>query len=142
MSAAVVTIPMTAAVVALTVVVVVGANRVGVIIQAPGQQGVHLGVGVAGGAGEKLDARLGQGVAGSAADAPADESLHPVGSQEAGQGPVAAAIGVYHLGGHDLPILHLVNLELLRVSEVLKYLTIFISNRKFHLISLLLHSVF
>ena len=84
-----------AAVMALAVVVV-GADGVGVVAQPAGQQGLHLGVGAAGGAGVELDAGLGQGVPGPAADAAADQGVHLMRLQEARQGPVAAAVGVHH----------------------------------------------
>ena len=111
---------------------VVGTHRVRVVGQAPRQQGGHRPVGVPRRAGVESDARLGQSVSGAAADAAADEGLHAVLPQEARQGPVAAAVGVHHPAGDHRAVFHVVELELLRVAEVLEYLTVFISDCDFH----------
>ena len=110
-----------------------GTHCIGIIVQAAAQQSLHLSVRISGSAGKQLDASLGQGIAGAAADTAANQGLHPVGSQESRQGPVAAAVGVHYLSGHYLAVLHLIDLELLRVPKMLKYLSIVISYCDLHL---------
>jgi hypothetical protein len=51
---------------------------------------------------------------------------------------MAAALCADHLGGEHLLSLYLIELELLRVSKVLKNLSIFIRNCNSHLFFLLL----
>ena len=92
-----------AAVVALAVVVVVAAPDIGAL----GQNAVdelHDGhIRAAVNAGIQVNARHGQGVDGTAADAAADQGIHLKGPQEAGQGTVAAAVGVTTTARATLP---------------------------------------
>lgn len=120
-----------AAGVGLTVVVMVAGGGLG-IGQSPVQQLGHPLVGVAGAAGVELDARLGQGHLGAGSDAAADEAVHAVLGQEARQSAVAATVGGADLGGDHLAVLHLIDLELLRVAEVAEHHSIFVSNCDFH----------
>ena len=113
-------------------VVVVGADRVRVVLELTGQQGLHLGVRAAGGAGKEPDAGLRQGIPGAAADAAADQRVYPVGLQKAGQGPVAAAAGAHHLAGGHFAAVDLIELELFRVAKVLEHLAVVVGYRDFH----------
>ena len=116
----------------VTILVVVAALGVGVEGQLACQQIGHLAVRVAGDAGVELDARLGQGGAGAAADAAADQGIHPVAPEKTGQSAVAAADGADHLGGDYLSVLDLIELKLFTVAEVLEHLAVFIGYSKFH----------
>ena len=100
--------------------------------QSARQQLRHPLVRVAGAAGVQPDARFRQRHLGAAADAAADQGIHLVCLQEARQGPVAAAVGVHHLGGDDRAVLHVIELELCRVTEVLEHLAVFIGDCDFH----------
>ena len=114
------------------VIVVVRTDGIGIVLQAACEQSGHLGVRVSGHAGIELNPRLGQGIAGAAADTAADQHLRAALPQEARQGPVSAAVGIHHPAGDKLAVLHLVKLELLRMAKVLKDLSVFVSNRNFH----------
>ena len=115
-----------AAVVVALVVVMVAAADVGALGQDAGDQ-LHDGhVSAAVDAGVQVDAGRCQGVDGAAADAAADQGVHLKGAQEGGQGAVAAAVGVHHHGPGDLAVLHIVELELLGVAEVLENAAVFV----------------
>ena len=116
---------------------VVGALGQGIVHQQPGGQVLRRLVRVPGHPGVELDARLGQGGFGTAPNAAAHQGLHPLGLEEPGQGPVAAAVGVHHLGGDHLAPLQLVELELGGVAEVLEDLSVFVGNGRFHNVALL-----
>ena len=119
-----------AAGVVLSVVVVAG-GHLGKLESACQQLG-DTRISVAGAAGVQLDACLCQSHLGTAADAAADEAVYPVGSQEARQGAMAAAVGVHYLGGDYGAVFHIVELELSRMAEVLEDLSVFIGNCDFH----------
>ena len=51
-----------------------------------------------------------------------------MGGQEPGQSTVAAAVGVHHAAGGDGAAVHLKELELTGMPEVLEHLAVFISN--------------
>ena len=125
--------PVAAAGVALPVVVT--AQGVGVKEQRAVQQGLHRLLRAAGDPGVQLDARLGQGCAGPAANAPADEGVRAVGFQKARQGPVAAARRADHFAGGDLALLYGEELKGLAVAEVLKNLPVFVSDRDLHILA-------
>ena len=80
----------------------------------------------------ELDTGLRQCHLGTAADAAADQGIHALLHQEARQRAVAAAVGVHHFLPDDLAVRHFIDLELLRVAEVLENLTVFIGNCNFH----------
>ena len=117
MAAAVVTVA--AAVVTGTVVIVVGAADVGALGQDAGDELHNSHIGAAVDAGVQVDARSGQGVDGAAANAAADQLVHLEGGQEGSQGTVAAAVGIHNGGTDDLAVLHVIELELLGVAEML-----------------------
>ena len=124
----------TAGVVSTVVVlaVVVAALGVGIEGQLARQQVRYLAVCVAGDTGVELNARFGQGSAGAAADAAADQGVHLMLLKEPSQGAVAAADGADHLGGNHLAVLDIIEFKLFAVAEVLEHLAIFVSYRDFH----------
>lgn len=113
-------------------VMVVGADRVGIVAESAGQKGRHIFICAAGSAGVKLNPGLGQRRTCAAADAAADENIDSMLLKETGQRAVAAAIGVNDLGGEDLGALYLIDLKLLAMPEVLKNLSVFIGDRDVH----------
>ena len=52
--------------------------------------------------------------------------------QKACQSAVAAAVGIHHLSIGYLPVCSLINLKLLRMSKMLKYMPILIGHCDFH----------
>ena len=119
--------------VALVVVLsVVAAHHIGVIGQRSGSQLLCRLVRVTGYTAIQLDACRCQRRLGAAADAAADQRVHMQRAQNTCKRAVAAAVGIHHLGGHDFAVFHIVDLELLRVAEVLKYLSVFLSNCNSH----------
>ena len=85
--------------------VVVAALGVGIEGQLARQQVRYLAVCVARDTRVELNARLGQGSAGAATDAAADQGVHLMLLKEPSQGAVAAADGADHLGGNHLAVL-------------------------------------
>ena len=93
---------------------------------------LHVVVGVAGESGVDLDAHHSEGVDRSSADAAADELGDAHVLQVDGECLVTVAAVVYDLGGHDLTILDLVDLELLGVAEVLENLSVLVGGSYEH----------
>ena len=127
-------VPMAAALVfaAMAVAVMVALNF-RIIIEAAVHQGLHRLVCQAGNAAIELDASLGQGVLRPGANAAADEDIHLVAPQEAGQSAMAAAGGIHHLAVEDLVQAHIIKLELLGMAKVLEDLAVFIGHCNTHL---------
>lgn len=112
----------------LTVVMaVVVAFGIGIILQRTLCQSLHGCIGRTGNPAVELDSRLGQRILRTHADAAADQCIRLGGFQESGQCAVTTAIGWYDLLGNDLAILHVVELELLGVAEMLEDLSVFVS---------------
>lgn len=126
-----------AAVVLAMAVIVVVAVDVRIIGKLSSQEGLYRRVGLAADAAIELNARLGQRHLGAAADAAAQEHLHLGVGQKSGQRAVSLAVGVHHLGGHHLPVLDVVELELFRVAEVLENHAVFIGDCNSHRICFL-----
>ena len=114
------------------VVLVVVAHRVRVIGQLPRQPVRHRLVRRALHAGVEGDPGLGQSRPGPAADAAADQRLHPVGRQKARQRPVAAAVGIHHPAGRHGTVFDLIELELSGVPKMLEHLAVLIGYRENH----------
>ena len=95
------------------------------------QIGRHGLVRAAGCPGAEGDALLLQGGLSAAADAAADQHVDALFCQQTGQGAVAAAVGRKKPGGEELPVLDLIELEGLRVSEVLEHLAVVIGDGDF-----------
>ena len=115
---------------AVGVVVMITAD-IGIVCKCACQQGVHRRVRLAADAAVELDTGLRQCHLGTAADTAANQGIHAPLHQKSRQCAVAAAVGVHHFLPDDLAVCHLIELELLRVAEVLKDLTVFISNCDF-----------
>ena len=131
MPAALALLVMTAAVMILSLLVM-AAPHIGVIGQPAPQQGRHSLVRFPSHTTIQLNAAGLQRSAGPAANAPADQRVHSQRLQYAGQRTMALSIGIHHLGSLDFPRLHIVDLELPGVSEMLEDFARFISNRDSH----------
>ena len=123
----------TAAVIAagMAFAVVVAAD-IGIIVQIACQECFHSVVSVTGNTAVELDAGLSQSHLSAAADAAADQDINTAAKQEACQSAVTAAVGIHDLGGNDVAIFDVVNLELLGVAEMLENQLICVSNCNFH----------
>ena len=119
-----------AAVVAALVMVV--ADGVGVKVQVAGDQGLDSHISHTDDTGIDHDTGLSQSSACAAADTAADQHIHLHLTQKISQSTVTAAAGGNHHGVQDLTCLNIIDLELLGVTEMLKNLLIFISNRDSH----------
>lgn len=80
----------------------------------------------------EFDARFGQRILSAHADAAAEQGVHLRDFQEACQCAVPAAVSGHNLFLDDFTVLHIIELELLRVTEVLENLSVFISYRNSH----------
>ena len=130
---AVATAAVGAAGMAFTVVMVVmAAAGVGIVVQGAAEEQFHSLVRVTGYASVNGNAGFHQSIAGTAADAAADQHVDALLTQQTGQSTVAAAIGVQNLGGNNLALSHFIDLELGGVAEVLEDVAVFISNCDFH----------
>ena len=109
------------------VMAVVIAFSIGIILQCTLCQSLSGRIGRTGDPAVELDARLGQRSLCAHANAAADQRVHLCGFQKSGQCAVAAAVGGYDLLRDDFPVLHVIELELLRVAEMLEDLSVFIS---------------
>ena len=114
------------------VMVMVITPDIGIEIQLTRRECFHRRVCAAGHAAVELNARRSQSHLGTAANAAADQHVRMQSCQDPSQGAVAAALGIDHFGRHDLSVLHLIDLKLGRMAEVLENLTVFISNCNFH----------
>ena len=106
--------------VTLTVVAVVIAFGVGVILQRPLGQCLCSCVRETGYAAVKLNPSFGQRILCAHADASANQRVYLGGLQKACQCAVPAAVRRNDLLCNDLTILHIVELELISVAEMLK----------------------
>lgn len=104
-------------------VVVVALTR-RVIGKLPGQVRLHRFVGGTACTGHQRNAVRSQRLPGARADAAADEYRDAVCRQQARQRPVAVFPRVQHLLAHYLPVLRLIEGELLRFPEMLKNLAV------------------
>ena len=109
------------------VMAVVIAFSIGIILQCTLCQSLSGRVGRTGDPAVELDARLGQRSLRAHANAAADQRVHLCGFQKSGQCTVAAAVGGYDLLRDNFPVLHVIELELLRVAEMLEDLSVFVS---------------
>ena len=69
----------------------------------------------------------------AAANAAADQHIYIEPGKKTGKGTVSASVGIDYLCGENFPPFNGINLELLRMTEVLKNFTIAISYCDFHL---------
>ena len=127
----------------LTVVMaVVVAFGIGIILQRTLCQSLRGCIGRTRNPAVELDSRLGQRILRTHADAAADQCIRLGGFQESGQCAVTTAIGWYDLLGNDLAILHVVELELLGVAEMLEDLSVFVRHCDSHRVCSFLRDVF
>ena len=112
--------------------VMVDTVNIGIVAQISAEQCAYCCVSVPTDTAVELDARFGQSCLGTAADAPANQSVHAVLHQEACQCAVTAAVGVNDFRMSDFAVHSFIKLELLGVTEMLKDLTVFIGNCNFH----------
>lgn len=115
----------------LTVVVMI-AHNIRVVAESARKISIDSVVSTAVYAAEKLDASLSKSSLSTSADAAADEDINAVHSEEACKSAVTAAESWDNLLAHDFVVSNVVNLELFSVAEVLKDLTVFVSNRNTH----------
>ena len=73
-----------------------------------------------------------QGASGSPANAAADQHLYTLPDKETSQSAVPLSIGIHDLSGGHRAVFHLIQAELLGVSKVLIYISIFIGHCNFH----------
>ena len=88
------------------------------------QQRLHSLVRITHDAGEVHDAGLRQRGAGTAANAAANEHIHPGGGEKLRQRAVTAAQSRHHQRVDDHLVFHIINLKLLGVTKVLEHLTV------------------
>ena len=86
----------------------------------------------------EFDARLRKRHLCATADTSADENVSTDDRQKSHKCSVSLTVGVDYFRGYDRIILNLINLELLRVTEMLKDLSVFVSNCYFHAFILLI----
>ena len=125
-------VAMTALVAFPVMMTVVVALRIGIILEGALCKRFGCCVRRTGYAAVELDARLGQRVLRAHADAAADQDIHLRGFQEACQRAMPTAVGRHDLFLNDFTVLHIIKLELLRVTEVLENLSVLISYRNSH----------
>ena len=116
---------------AMLMVMMIAAD-IGVIAKAAGKQRVHRCIRFTGNPAVELDARFRQSDLCAAAYAAADQDVYALLHQKTCQCAVTAAICIDDFRGDDAAIRHVIELELLGVTKVLKNLTVFISDCDFH----------
>ena len=124
------------------VMAVVVAFGIGIILQRTLCQSLRGRIGRTGDPAVKLDARFSKCILCAHADAAADQRIHLRCFQETGQRAVTAAVGGHDLLRDDFTILHVIELELLRMTKMLKNLSVFVSYCDSHRIRSFLHDVF
>ena len=92
-------------------------------------------------AGVELDADVGQRHLRAHADAAANQRVDLGRLQESRQRAVPASVGINDLLSRDFSVFYIVQLELFRMSEVLKNLSVVISNRDSHCHASFLHNI-
>ena len=81
-------------------------------------------IGISGHSAVQLDSRLGKSILRPHTDSAADQGIHAQPGQKTCKRPVAASVRICHLFFCDLPVFHIIDLKLLCVSEMLKYISI------------------
>ncbi len=122
--------------------VVVIAYGLRVVLERAGSKGAGRSVCRACDAAIERDAGLSERHLGTHADAAADQRIHLCGLQETGQGTVSAAVGIHNLFPDNGSVLHIIELELLGASEVLKDVSVFIGCCNSHVVMSFLHHGF
>ena len=117
------------------VMAVVVAFGIGIILQRTLCQSLCGRIGRTGNPAVELDPRLSQRILCPHADAAADQCVRLRCFQEAGQCAVPAAVGGNYLLRYNSSTLHIIELELLGVAEMLENLSVFISYCDSHCIT-------
>ena len=123
----------TASVILAVMMVMMVAFGIGIISKVPCKKALYRLVYISVDTAIELNACLGKCHLRTAADTAADQHIDIELGKKARKCAVSAAIGVDHLSGENFIAFNGINLELLRVTEVLKNLTIAISYCDFHL---------
>ena len=105
---------------------VMAALHIRIIRQFTSQKRLHRLVCIPGHSAVQFNSPFRQSISGSASDAAADQRVHLKVRQEAGQDSMAASVGIHNLLIQDLLLIRIVNLKLLRVSEMLEHLSLLI----------------
>ena len=111
---------------------VVVTSGIGIILQRAVCKSLCCRVGRTGNPAVKPNPCFGQRSLSAHADAAANQRIRLRGFQKAGQRTVAAAVGGNDLFRDDPAALHVIELELFRVAEMLEDLSVFISYRNSH----------
>jgi hypothetical protein len=117
---------------AIMVMVMMAAAGVGIEVQFPCQKCRHCLIGITADTAVNSNIRLFQSDSCTTADATADQGIDTLLFQKACQRTVAASVGINHRTGYHSTVFYLENLEACAVSEMLEYLTVFISYCNFH----------
>lgn len=123
----------TASVVLAVMMVMVVAFGIGIISKLTCNKALYCLVRISVDTAIELNACLGKCHLRTAANTAADQHIHIEPGKKAGKCAVSASIGVDHLIGENFIAVYGINLELLRVAEMLKNFTIAISYCDFHL---------
>ena len=110
------------------------AFRLRVVLEAPLEEGLHARVAAPLGAGQDVNSAALDHLPGAGAYPSADERVHAVVEQDLDQSAVGEPSVPHDAGGHDLPALHVVYLEVLRPSEVLEHLSVVVADSDSHVI--------
>ena len=105
---------------------VMTALHIRIVLQIAGNQCFHCTVGIAGSSSIQLNACRIQCVACATTDTSADQCIHLQCLKHSCQCTMSTSVGIYHLRGENLLILHIIDLELIRMSKMLKNLSVFI----------------
>ena len=81
-------------------------------------------IGISGHSAVQLDSRLGKSILRPHTDSAADQGIHAQPGQKTCKRPVAASVRICHLFFYDLSVFYIIDLKLLCVSEMLKYISI------------------
>ena len=133
-AAAVIAAGMTFTVMMLTMMI---ALHIGIVCQNTCQECFYCSVCIAGNTAEQLDTGCRQSHLGTTTDTAANQNIRLQGLQYASQSTVSTAVGIHYFGGYDLTFLHIIDLEHLGVAEMLEDVSVFISNRNSHTITVL-----
>ena len=120
-----------AAAVAFTVVMMIAAE-IRICIKGACKECCYRLICVAGNASVKLDACSRKAVLCSRSDAAAKKHVNPQILKHPCKGAVALTVGVNHLRGSDHPVCHIIYFKKLRMTEMLKYLSVFVSYADSH----------
>lgn len=120
-----------AAVSAVMLSVVVTAH-IRIVIKLPFQKRLHRRIRIAGYAAVKPDPDCRQRILRACSDTAADQGIHLIFFQKSCQRPVSVSVCVHNFGRYHVSVLHVIHFELLRMSEMLKNLSIFVSYTNFH----------